>query len=312
MALFRQVFGRDLDLAYWRWKFTAAPRGTRAAVAVTPGGEVVGHVGGLSLRVQAEGRPLRATCIVDVMTAPEYRRSLRKSGVFATLLGLLIETGAGENGAALMYGVPHPVTFRIANRVFGWQAAFPLTRVVRPVSELPTGTRRGGWRYTLRPVDRFGPWMDRLWAECRPSLPFATVRDAAFLNWRFVECPHIRYAPYMLWDRWRARARGVAVLRFEWEGQPIATVADWLVPRGDPAAAAALLRGVEAQALRRDVRELAAWLPPGSLEQRLFLDRGYRAEAADVPLTARLYTTRVEWGWLTRHWYFTMADSDNA
>lgn len=312
MALFRRVFGRDLGVEYWRWKFLASPLGSRVAVAMTPTGEIVGHVGALSLRVQAEGRPFRAACIVDVMTAPEHRRSLSKSGIFATLLDLLIRTGAGDDGAALMYGVPLRAAFRIANGVFAWQAVFPLTRVVRPVSGLPTGDRRGGWRYVVRAVDRFEAWLDRLWAECLPALPFATVRDAAFMNWRFVECPHIRYVPYVLWDRWRARARGLAVLRFEWEGQPIATVADWLVPRGDRVAAAALLQGVETEAVRRDVRELAAWLPPDSPEQRFFLGRGYRAEVSDVPLTARLYTTRLDWEWVTRHWYFTMADSDNA
>jgi hypothetical protein len=116
----------------------------------------------------------------------------------------------------------------------------------------------------------------------------------------------------VLWDRWRARARGIAVLRLEWEGQPIATVVDWLVPRGDAHAAGALLRGVEAEVARRDVRELAAWLPPGSPEQRFFLAQGYRVDPTDVPLTARLYTPRVEWEWLTRNWYFTMADSDNV
>jgi hypothetical protein len=312
MRLFRRVFGTELDLDYWRWKFASTPLGQHVAVGVTPTGEVIGQVAGLPLKVQVDGRPVVTSCIVDVMVAPEFRKGLQKPGVFPTLLDLLITSVTGTRGTVLIYAVPIRSTFRVASRLFGWREAFPLTRVVRAAEELPTGPGRPRWRDALRPVERFGPWMDQLWAICRPALPFATTRDAAFLNWRFVDCPHVRYFPYVLWDRWRARARGVAVVRLEWQGQPIATVVDWIVPRGDERSAAALLDGVEAEVGRHPVRELVAWLPPESPEQRFFLARGYRAETTDLPLTGKLYTTDIAWEWLARHWYFTMADSDNV
>jgi hypothetical protein len=101
MALFRRVFGLDLGLEYWRWKFAAIGLGMHVALGVTPTGEVIGQMAGLPLRVQAEGRSLVASCIVDVMIAPEYRQGLRKPGVFPTLFELLVRSVAGDDGAAL-------------------------------------------------------------------------------------------------------------------------------------------------------------------------------------------------------------------
>jgi hypothetical protein len=43
--------------------------------------------------------------------------------------------------------------------------------------------------FTTRPVMRFGPSHDRLWERVRSAYAVAVVRDASYLNWKYVEQP---------------------------------------------------------------------------------------------------------------------------
>jgi hypothetical protein len=41
----------------------------------------------------------------------------------------------------------------------------------------------------IEELESFGSWADRLWEELSPQLGTCTIRDAAYLNWRFVAAP---------------------------------------------------------------------------------------------------------------------------
>lgn len=311
LALFHRAFGIERSADYWTWKFGLNPLGRQIVLGVTPEDALIGHLAGIPLRVQAEGRPVVFSAIVDLMVDPRYRRGLRKTGVYQTLLGALIERVAGEDRAALMYGIPIRSSNRLGQALHGFTDLYPMTRVVRSLP--PEGAaldRPARWRYEIRPVKAFEAWMDRLWARCRADFPLCTVRDSQYMTWRYLQCPHIRYHPYVLWDRWLGRAAAVAVLRLEWQDQPLATVVDWLVPRGDTRAARALLAHLEGVAREHGLGELSAWFFPTGPEHRFLLGHGYREEVMEFPLAARIFTPALSWEWAVRHWYFTMGDSD--
>jgi hypothetical protein len=312
LSLYALAFrGLRRDEAYLSWKFSENPAGARVVVAERDGGEIFGLVGGLHVRAQAAGRAVLLSQAVDVMVDPGARRSLQRAGTFILLLARLIEAATGEDGAALMFGLPNQDSDRVTQEVFGWRNLHQVTRVVRCLTGAPAA--RGSWRtrrrYAVRPLQDFAP-VDALWARCRGGLPFATIRDATYLAWRYDRCPHVRYHTYLAWDRWRARPAGLLVLRLGWEGGPLAAVVDWLVPRGDAEAGMVLLAQAEADAARAGLGEVAAWFPPGSPEQRWFLSHGYRAEPTRYPLPTRSYDPDLSLGWVARHWYYTMGDSD--
>lgn len=312
LSLFRRVFGIKHSADYWVWKFGENPLGHQIVLGATPDETVIAHIAGVPLRVQLEGNPLVFTLVVDLMVDPGYRRSLRKVGVYQALLGTLIETSTGAGRAAVLYGIPIRSSNRLPQALFRWREAYEVTRLVRPLGPSTGGrlSRLARWRYEVRPVRDFGGWMDRFWQSCAPEFPLATVRDARYMNWRYIRCPHIAYHPYMLWDRWLRRPRGVAVLRLEWQGQPTGCLVDWLVPRGDVEAVRVLLAGMEEVVRQHGLQELSAWFPPDSPERRLFMASGYREEAMGSALIGNVYTTSLTWDWVARHWYFTMGDSD--
>lgn len=90
--------------------------------------------------------------------------------------------------------------------LFSW-VANPLLRL-RDFVKRSQRTAKGT---SIVEVDRFGPEIDELWDRTRGDYPVICPRDARFLNWRFVDCPELRYRCFVA--QRDGRAVGYVVLR---------------------------------------------------------------------------------------------------
>jgi len=303
--------GLQRSPAYWAWKFRENPAGDELIVVEEAGGAIVGLLAGLHARVHVAGRLATFSQATDIMVDPRLRRGLRRAGLYIGMVAAFMDA-AQANGVALLFGLPNQDSDRVSQAVFGWQNLHQVTRVVRRVegAERPAAGFLARLRYEVRPVERLDGGIEDLWERCCPALRLATVRDGRYLDWRYLRCPHVGYRVCVAWDRWRSRAAGLAVLRFGWEGQPLCGIVDWLVPRGESGAAAALLTYAIGEARRAGMAEVAAWFPPEGAEQHWFLARGFTAEPTRYPLVARALAPDLALDWVARHWYYTMGDSD--
>ncbi len=303
--------GLTRSARYWAWKFHDNPAGRLVVVAEEAGGRILGVLGGLPARVHAAGAEVTSSQVVEAMVHPDVRRGLRKANLFVTLLAALVDEAMGRRGAAFMFALPNQDSDGI-HRTVGARFFDQVTRVVRPAGRrrlrLAPWAARG--RVAVTRLAAFGAETDRLWAACRADFPLATIRDARYLSWRYRDCPLAEYHAFLAWDRRRDRPAGLAVLRVGWEGQPLAALVDWLVPRSDPRAAPALLDAVAGAARAAGARELAAWFPRDCPEQRWFLGEGFVAEPTAYPLVVRATHPEFPVERLARDWYYTMGDSD--
>ena len=71
----------------------------------------------------------------------------------------------------------------------------------------------------MRTVRHFDESFTRLWERIRGQFSFAVRRDAAYLNWKYIQAPHVRYsvavlerdgeaAGYVVYRHKRSRAAG--------------------------------------------------------------------------------------------------------
>src|SRR5689334_1290744 len=68
VALYERVFKRPREIATWRWKLRGRkPPFETVWVAVTPGGQVVGHYGGIPVRLKLGERVVPAVHAVEAM-----------------------------------------------------------------------------------------------------------------------------------------------------------------------------------------------------------------------------------------------------
>jgi Acetyltransferase (GNAT) domain len=208
--LMRSVGRSHIDDAEFEWWFERNPASQRQISLARADGRIVGIAAMSSFRMRLGGRERLVAVPVHVATAAGYRRR----GVFSSL-ELRNEDEAAAAGAPLTITFPNAASHRVFVRDLGWSDlpgrrvwARPLraVSVARYVAGRPGA--RGGLRpasadvraiggLTVEPLPRFGARTDELWEACAGrSNQF--VRDAAFLNWRYVDSPrdYRRFAAY--------------------------------------------------------------------------------------------------------------------
>jgi hypothetical protein len=103
--------------------------------------------------------------------------------------------------------VPHPVLGELA--ALGAAVAIPL-KYRRRSHPMPAGV-------SFEPISTFDARFDIFWAKVAPTFRNLCVRDAAYLNWRYVQIPDRRYRSFAAFDR--GEIRGWIVTREIQDGE---------------------------------------------------------------------------------------------
>ena len=81
-------------------------------------------------------------------------------------------------------------------RFAGRTGRVPVNRLVSavtlPIVKIVARTRP--LRAEVRLIQRFDDSFTALWDELAPKFALAVRRDAAYLNWKYVSAPHVRYS----------------------------------------------------------------------------------------------------------------------
>lgn len=310
LDLLRRVFHVERSLDHWRWKFRDNPAGQyHMRLAETPSGELVGQYAGLPVRMAWGEKTLVFTQIIDVMVDRRFRLGLKRPGLFAVLADRFIADYGGLGKVSGGYGFPTPEALRIGRRVAGYTPLHPVIGLVRDLGQ--SDRQRPPWSaglFRIEAVDRFGREIDRLWERVRLELPVATIRSARYLNWRYADCPDIRYHMLVAFHRFTGAPVGMAILRLWIREERIAALVDWLAT--SRAAASAVVARCEGLAREAGMRRLEAWFPPYSWSYRFLGELGFRANATIYQFAALPTSPEVSLDWARGRWYYTMGDSD--
>lgn len=310
LDLFRRVFGVDRSLEHWRWKFQDNPFGLYVRVAETPSGELIGHYGTLPVLMKWGDRSLILTQIIDVMVDPQSRRGLKRPGLFAALSEYSIASIGSPGRASGGYGFPTPEHLRIGRRASGYISLHPVQTLVK---DLNSGQGKGGqraWLLAAEELLRFGAELDCLWQRCQQGPSVGIIRDARYMNWRYVERPDVTYRLLAARRRLSGSLEGTAVLRLGWGDQPIACLVDWLVPAGAVGVAKVLLGHCESVARDAGMTQMQAWFPLYAWPHHFLFDHGYRPVPTIYHFIALSTSPEVSIEWAKERWYYTMGDSD--
>ena len=328
-ALYRRVFGHDAaegSRLRWEWQYRRNPNNPRGEPEIwiaREGPAIVGQYATMPVQLTVGGRPIRGSWGMDVMVAPERQRQ--------GLGEILFRTWDRNVGASLGLGLSES-SYRLFNKL-RWPDVGPLPCLVKPLTRRalrmptwPVAVNRLVSAVTLplvkivsrtqplgaevRLIQRFDESFTGLWESLASRFDFAVRRDAAYLNWKFVAAPHVRYLIAAL--RRDDRNVGYAIYRHLREPRGRVTLlVDFLVDPDDDAGLKTLLGWVDREARQADSDKIRTFAFHEGF-RKLLKKSGYYAGRRTIDFVARINAVPVpsEFYKEPTAWHVTLGDSD--
>jgi predicted N-acetyltransferase YhbS len=328
-GLYRRVFGHDAAEASrlrWDWQYRRNPNNPRHEPEIwiaREGPAIVGQYATMPVRLSLGGREVQGSWGMDVMVAPERQRQ--------GLGEVLFRTWDRNVGASLGLGLSDS-SYRLFQKL-RWPDVGPVPCLVKPLTR--RALRRPNWpvpinrlvsaltlpivlivartrplRAEVRLIHRFDDSFTELWEQVAPKFPFAIRRDAAYLNWKYVSAPHVRYAIVAL--RRDDRHVGYAVYRHLHEPRGRVTLlVDFLTDPDDEDGFSTLLRWIDREARQADSDKIRTFAMHAGF-RRMLRRAGYFQVRSTMEFVAKVNGVDVPPSFYeeTDAWHVTLGDSD--
>jgi hypothetical protein len=328
-ALTRRTLGVDAaeaDRLTWDWRYRRNPfnpSGQPSILVAREGPTIVGFLPTIPVRLSVKGLEVDAAWASEPRVAPErdqrghgealMRAWDRNSGASLALAPsaatrTLLDRMRFPESRVLPYLVK-PLTRR-AVRLPHWPQAINqlLGAVAYPFVQVLSRSRP--LRAECEPVRRFDASFTALWERLADRFDLAVRRDAAYLNWRYIEPPHVRYSAVAL--KRQGEVHGYAVYRHKHEPLGRVTIlVDLLTHPDDVSGVKTLLRWVDRAARAEDSDKVRCYALHGSF-RRVLRRNGYFGVKSGVEVAAKLNAVQVPKGFYdqTENWHVTFGDSD--
>jgi hypothetical protein len=162
----------------------------------------------------------------------------------------------------------------------------------------------------VRTIRHFDDGFTRLWERVGPRFAFAVRRDAPYLNWKFVQAPHVRYASAaLIRDNEPA---GYVVYRHAQEPRGRVTLlVDFLADPDDAPGMLTLLRWVDREARAADSDKIRTFALHEGF-RKLLRRSGYYSVKSTMEFVAKVnaYDVAPDFYRARDDWHVTLGDSD--
>ena len=328
-ALYRRVFGIDAAEASrlrWQWQYGRNPNnpGQEPEIWIArEGTTIVGQYATMPVRLKVRDAEVQGSWGMDVMVAPErQRRGLGE---------VLFRTWDRNVGASLGLGLSE-ASYRRFQKL-RWPDVGPVACFVKPLTR--RALRRPEWpvllnrivsaltlpivriiarnrplRAEVRLLQRFDDSFTELWESIASKFDFAVRRDAAYLNWKFANAPHVRYSIAAL--RRNDRNVGYAVYRHLQEPRGRVTLlVDFLTDPDDEDGFGTLLGWIDREARRADSDKIRAFAMHAAF-RRVLKRSGYFQVKSTMEFVVKVNAVDVPPSFYeeTDNWHITLGDSD--
>jgi GNAT superfamily N-acetyltransferase len=169
---------------FWDWKFVGNPHGPARIWVADEGGQIAGCYILTPVMLRGGGGPIQGAQAVDAAVSPDYRGR----GLFTDLARAALRD-AVDAGIRLIFAFPSGGALGGQVRV-GFKAQLVLPKAYRPLLWPPR--RRRFSELALGEVEAFDARFD-VFCEHADDREITLRRDAAYLQWRYLEHPTQTY-----------------------------------------------------------------------------------------------------------------------
>lgn len=284
------------------WRYGRAPHGACLALAFGPGERPLAGLCATRQRVRFQGGEVFWLEVGDLFndfsagTGLVRARALLEAGrAFAEAFG-----GFAPEKHPVLYGLPDRRAHRLGLRHLEWEVLRSENELFVPLPGTPPRPLAGAGTVKLEEPARFPDEVERAFERGSEGREAVLVRDAALLNWRYVDRPGAAFARVLA--RRAGEPVGYAVRRggrlFEWGARP-----------DDEEAVQALVAWARDGARAAGEVELTAVFPDSAPEWLLFQRLGFRVRGTGEYLCFRSFQRPAIMSWLYRNWSYTRGDT---
>ncbi len=191
ISLFKEVFGKDMTIEQWKWKYYIPGCGKiYSKLAEDSEGNIVGHAGAIPLRGIFRGKPCQFFQIVDVMVHPKARGFFGKKNLFDMIIKNLFEDIGRQFPEVFCYGFPGYRPFILGKRIGVYdeiEKAFDYVK--KPAYSLFNS-------YKIEDIGWNDISIDNLWTSISSLIGMSVVRDTIYIKWRYALNPYNNYKIY--------------------------------------------------------------------------------------------------------------------
>ena len=320
VALLERVGTTQLSDEEFAWWFERNPAGEGIVSLGIDGDEVVGVAAMSFFRTLLDGAEARLAIPVNVATDPRYRGR----GVFSAL-ERANEEAAAEAGSPLTVTFPNAASYPIFVSRLGWTSLPKLRLWARPLRaaaivryllgrpgkrgglRAPDATARRSHGLEVRRLESFGPETDVLGRRAAAGYGSHFVRDADYLQWRYLDSPR----DYRCFGAFRdGELEGVAVVGHTFKhGVSAGFLAD-LVAAPDDARAVRALVSRAAREVRGGADALVLLPPPSRSHRRALLGSGFAPTNKQLRFIGKTLHDGARLDQRPEAWHFTLGDFD--
>ena len=323
------MFGQDsadANRLRWEWQYRRNPHAPADGPLIwlaREGHTVVGQYAAMPVRLSVKGQDIVGAWGMDVMVAPERQRQGLGEDLFRTWDRAV--------GASLGLGLSE-ASYRLFQKM-QWPDVGPVPCLVKPLTRRalrrptwPTGLNRLVSAITLpwirliararplhgevRAIRQFDEGFTRLWERLSGKFDLAVRRDAAYLNWKYVQAPHVRYALAALMRG--DEPAGYVIYRHMQEPRGRVTLlVDFLADPDDHEGFLTLLRWIDREARAADSDKIRTFAMHDGF-RRLLRKSGYYSVKSTMEFVAKINAVNLPASFYdaTGGWHVTLGDSD--
>jgi predicted acetyltransferase len=306
LDLFSEVFGKEMSLKVWKWRFVENPFGRGIIKLLFDKGKLIGHYAIIPMKVKVSDGVIDAAFSMTTMTHPDYRGR----GIFP-LLGEETYQEANRKGIKFVFGFPNQNSYDGFVKKLNW-LGFGTMNVWQRDFE-----RQSSFIHTqdesVQEIDEFDDTVNSLWAEVEKNYTIIVPRTRDFLNWRFVRIPDVSYTKYVYKDG-EDKISGYIILKIHRsESETKGHIIDMLsIP--DERVVNALLRRTYSFFIEREILDASCWFP-----EKCFCADMLRKDGFSIARMERTFfgvrifdKTDMSLKFVKDfpNWYLTMGDSD--